>query len=85
LLISWGDPGGEEPDPRQPLGADELAAPLLDLALEVGVGHAQPARVMSLNASASPCISSPVLSSIFVVERPPGHPPDAPDARAGRG
>ncbi len=26
------DPGGQEADARQPLGADELAAPLLDLA-----------------------------------------------------
>ena len=30
------DPGGEEPDAGQPLRADQLAAPLLDLALEVG-------------------------------------------------
>ena len=38
------DPGGQEPDARQPLGPDELAAPLLDLPLEVGVGQADLGR-----------------------------------------
>ena len=35
---------GEEADPRQPFGADELTAALLDLTLQVGVGHAELGR-----------------------------------------
>ena len=71
------DPGGEEPDARQPLRADELAAPLLDLALEVGVGHAQPrGHVVERLGQSLHLVAG--LEVDLVVELPPRHPPHAP-------
>ena len=70
-----GDPGGEEPDARQPLGADELPAPLLDLALEVGVGHAQP-RGHVVERLGQPLHLVAGVQVDLVVERAPRHPTD---------
>ena len=75
LLISWATPGGEEADAGQPLGADELPAPLLDLPLEVGVGDAEPGgHVVERLGQVLHLVAG--LEVDLVVERAPGHPAD---------